>query len=126
MIEAAGCERIGVCLDTANSLGAGEGLEAVLAELAPLTVNLHLKDFSIERVPHLMGFTVTGRPAGRGFLDVPVLLAQLASFNRCHTAILELWTPPEPELAGTMAKEETWAAQSLEFLRPLFPQFALP
>ena len=120
MIEAADCENIGVCLDTANSLGAGEGLETVAAALAPLTVNLHIKDFHIERVPHLMGFTVTGRPAGRGLLDVPALLAQLAPFHRCQTAVLELWTPPEPELADTIAKEAAWAAQSLEFLRPLF------
>lgn len=121
MIEAAGCERIGVCLDTANSLGAGEGLEAVVATLAPLTVNLHIKDFHIERLPHLMGFTVTGRPAGRGFVKVPALLALLAPFHRCHTAILELWTPPEPRLADTIAKEAAWAAESLDFLRPLFP-----
>src|SRR5688572_21746213 len=65
MIEAAGSERIGVCLDTANSLGAGEGLETVVTALAPVTVNLHIKDFHIARVPHLMGFTVEGRPAGQ-------------------------------------------------------------
>ena len=122
MIEATGSERIGICLDTANSLGAGEGLEAVASVLAPLTVNLHIKDFRIERVPYLMGFTVTGRPAGQGMLDLPALLDQLAPFQRCHSAILELWTPPQPELAGTIAKETVWAAESLDFLRPLFPQ----
>jgi sugar phosphate isomerase/epimerase len=121
MIEAAGSDRIGVCLDTANSLGAGEGLDAVVATLAPLTLNLHIKDFHIARLPHLMGFTVTGRPAGRGFVDVPGLLAQLKPFRRCHTAVLELWTPPEPGIADTLAKESAWASESLSFLRPLFP-----
>src|SRR5262245_60980645 len=47
MIEAVGSDRLGVCLDTANSLGAGEGLETVLAMLGPLVVNLHIKDFHI-------------------------------------------------------------------------------
>jgi sugar phosphate isomerase/epimerase len=124
MIEAAGGERIGVCLDTANSLGAGEGLAAVASTLAPLTVNLHIKDFHIGRVPYLMGFSVTGRPAGQGFVDVPTLLALLAPFRRCHTAILELWTPPEPQLAKTIATEAAWAAESLDFLRPIFTQSA--
>ena len=118
MIESAGCNRIGVCLDTANSLGAGEGLDSVLRELAPLTVNLHIKDFAIARVPHLMGFSVEGRPAGQGFLDVPHLLKQLAPFTRCETAVLELWTPPEPKLEDTIAKEAAWAGQSLQYLKP--------
>lgn len=126
IIESADCAQIGVCLDTANSLGAGEGLETVTAQLASLAVNLHIKDFNVERLPHLMGFTITGRPAGRGFVGVPALLAQLAPFHRCHTAILELWTPPEPLLADTIAKEAAWAAESLAFLRPLFTQSALP
>ncbi len=120
MIEKAGSDRIGVCLDTANSLGAGEGIEAVATVLAPLTVNLHIKDFWIERVPHLMGFQVTGRPAGGGMLKVPALLQQLAPFNRCQTAVVELWTPPEPRLEDTIAKEAAWAVQSLDYLKPFF------
>jgi len=120
IVEAAGSERIGICLDTANSLGAGEGLATVLSELAPLTVNLHIKDFSIARLPHFMGFTVEGRPAGAGMMNVPELLDQLSRFPRCGTAVLELWTPPEPDIECTVAKEEAWAAQSLEYLRPLF------
>lgn len=126
MIEAADSDRIGVCLDTANSIGAGEGIDAVGAVLAPLTVNLHLKDFQIERLPYLMGFSVTGRPAGRGMLDMPALLEQLEAFNRCQSAILELWTPPEPRLADTIAKEARWATDSLDFLRPFFPQCQIP
>ena len=120
IIEDVGSNRIGICLDTANSLGAGEGLGSVVAELAPLTVNLHIKDFHIARLPHLMGFTVEGRPAGAGMLAVPWLLEKLAPFRRCESAVLELWTPPEADLERTVAKEEVWAAQSLEFLKPLF------
>jgi sugar phosphate isomerase/epimerase len=120
IIESAGSDRIGICLDTANSLGADEGLEAVVRELGLLTVNLHIKDFHIARVPHLMGFTVTGRPAGGGMLNVPALLKQLAQFNRCNSAVVELWTPPEPRLEDTITKEAAWAAESLKFLKPFF------
>ena len=120
MIEAAGSDRIGVCLDTANSLGAGEGLETVAAALGSLTVNLHIKDFHVARLPHQMGFTVEGRPVGKGFLNVPDLLKQLATSCRCETAVLELWTPPEARLEDTIAKEAAWAGQSVEFLKPFF------
>lgn len=113
-------DRIGVCLDTANSLGAGEDIVRVASVLAPVTVNLHVKDFAIERVPHGMGFTVSGRPAGAGILDLPSVLRRIEPFGRCITAVLELWTPPELDIQRTVAKEEAWAAQSLEYLKPLF------
>ena len=115
-------DRIGVCLDTANSFGGGEDIRKVAATLAPITVNLHVKDFVIERVPYLMGFTISGRPAGAGMLDLPQLLQRIVPFGRCATAILELWTPPEPQLEDTIAKEVRWAAQSMEYLKPLFAQ----
>jgi sugar phosphate isomerase/epimerase len=120
MIEAADSDRIGICLDTANSIGAGEGLETAVRELGALTVNLHIKDFAVTRVPHLMGFVVEGRPAGKGMLDVPQLLQQLARHGRCETAVVELWTPPERSIDETVAKESAWANQSLDYLKPLF------
>ena len=125
MIEAAGSDQIGVCLDTANSLGAGEGLNEISTLLAPITVNLHIKDFQVARLPHQMGFTVSGRPAGAGFLDLPALLNRLAPHHRCRTAVLELWTPPEADLEKTIAKESAWAVQSLEYLKPYFPSTTL-
>jgi 3-oxoisoapionate decarboxylase len=120
IIESVGSPRLGVCLDTANSIGAGQGTHHVAEVLAPLTVNLHIKDFAIHRLPHKMGFVVQGSPAGLGLLDIPRVLDVLRPYNRCHTAILELWTPPEPALEATVAKEADWAARSLRFLNPLF------
>lgn len=120
IVETVGSERIGICLDTANSLGAGEGLETVVGTLAPITVNLHVKDFQIERLPYLMGFTVSGRPAGAGMMNLPRILEQLAPYGRCRSAILELWTPPEPNLSDTLTKEAASVARSLAYLRPMF------
>lgn len=121
MIEQIDSPRVGICLDTVNSLGAGEGLEHVLDQLAPHTVNLHVKDFEVTRVPYAMGFTVEGRPAGQGRLDLPTLLATLARHRRCRSATLETWVPPEPTLAETIAKEQRWVEKSLTYLKPLFP-----
>jgi sugar phosphate isomerase/epimerase len=112
---------VGICLDTANSLGALEGPEAVVRTLLPMTVNLHLKDFAIRRAGHQMGFVVEGRPAGQGQLDIPWLLERLRNRGRDVNAILELWTPPEDDVRRTIAKEAEWAAESVRYLRQLIP-----
>jgi len=121
IMEDADSERIGICLDTVNSLGALEGPDAVMAELAPWVVSLHVKDFVVCRVGHAMGFVVEGRPAGEGMLDLPWLFSALARHGRDPNAILELWTPPEPTLAATIDKEALWVARSVVNLRALIP-----
>lgn len=108
---------VGICLDTVNSFGALEGPEVVIGCLAPLTVNLHLKDFAIRRVPYQMGFVVEGTCAGEGMLDIPRTVAAIARHGRCQSAILELWTPPETTRAETLRKEESWAERSMARLR---------
>jgi len=113
---------IGICLDTANSFGALEGPEIVVETLAPWVANLHIKDFTICRATHNLGFVIEGRPAGQGRLDVPWLLGRLREAGRDVNAILEQWTPPEPDVAATIAKEEDWARQSIAYLRTLIPE----
>lgn len=120
MVQDLGPDWVGVCLDTVNSLGALEGPAVVVETLGPWIVNLHLKDFTIFRPPHMMGFTVEGRPAGSGQLNVPHLLEILAAHEREFSAVLELWTPPEPSLEQTIRKEQRWVRESVEFLDPLF------
>jgi 3-oxoisoapionate decarboxylase len=112
---------VGICLDTVNSFGALEGPEVVLERLGPWVINLHLKDFVIFRASHLMGFTLEGRPAGEGQLDIPHVLEKLRERGRQPNAILELWTPPSENLTATIAKEAAWAARSLAYLRQLIP-----
>lgn len=108
---------VGVCLDSVNSMGAGEGLMEVVQTLAPYTVNLHIKDFGITRLPHLMGFQIDGRVAGEGMLNIPWLVEQIEPYGRCQTAILEQWVVPESDLSVTVAKEERWAEKSLNYLK---------
>jgi sugar phosphate isomerase/epimerase len=122
MVEQLGPERVGICLDTVNSLGTLEGPELVVKTLAPYTLNLHVKDFTIRRVSSQMGFLIEGCAAGRGRLDVPWLLEQLRAAGRDVNAILELWTPFGPTLEETLARETAWAEQSVRYLRPLIPE----
>jgi sugar phosphate isomerase/epimerase len=121
IIEAVASPRLGICLDTVNSFGALEGPEVVLDVLGPHVVNLHVKDFSIRRAGHNMGFVLEGTPAGQGMLDLPWLLGRLRAFGRDCNAILELWPAPEATMAATIQKEAEWAAASMAYLRTLIP-----
>lgn len=115
IIEKVNSDYVGICLDCANSIGAGEGFHEVVSMLAPYAVNFHLKEVSIKRKPHMMGFDVEGRPFGEGSLPLKWMLEQLT--DKCVSAILEQWTPPEDSLEKTIEKENEWARQSIYYLR---------
>lgn len=112
---------VGVCLDTANSIGCVENVATLLAVLGPRVVNLHVKDYCVFRPPHHKGFVVEGRPSGQGQLDVSRLLAALQAHGRDPNAIVELWPPPEPTIEAAVAKEDEWARASVRYLRQFIP-----
>jgi sugar phosphate isomerase/epimerase len=119
IIEKVNSNFAGICLDCVNSMGIGEGLATVMENLAPFTVNLHVKDFSVKRVSHMMGFVIEGTPAGKGFLNLPLLMEVLRSYGRCRSAILELWTPPAANLLETISREEAWAGESIVYMKEI-------
>ena len=115
MMEKADSDKIGICLDSVNSLGAGEGLETVIEKLARFTVNLHVKEFAIRRMSHQMGFIVEGCPLGKGILPIEDLIGKVS--QSCHSVILEQWTPCEETLEKTIEKENRWAKLSINHLK---------
>lgn len=119
IMDAIADDQVGICLDCVNSLGAGEGLDWVSKVLIPYTVNLHIKDFKIQRLAHNMGFKVTGVPTGKGMTNVPGLLDQLSRHARCKSAVLEQWVVPEENIDDTVRKENEWADESLRYLKQL-------
>jgi 3-oxoisoapionate decarboxylase len=108
---------VGICLDTANSFGAGEGLDQVAGVLAPVTVNLHVKDVAISRLPHQMGFTIEGRPLGRGQLPIRRAIDLVRAERRCRSVVLEAWVPPVANMAETVRRELAWAEESIVTLK---------
>ena len=112
-----GSPGLGVCLDTANSLGALETPAEVVRTLGPWTVNLHVKDFRVARISSRMGYLVTGCPAGAGRLDIPWLLGQVRGFRSAPSVIVEQWPPFTDTLATTITLEAGWAEQSVRHLR---------
>lgn len=122
MIDKAASPWVGICLDAVNSIGADEGFETVFSTLAPHTINFHLKDYTIRRKPHMMGFDITGVPAGSGRLDMEHIYATLTKYGKCQSLILELWPEPEDNIASTIKKEQEWVRQSARFLVQKFKQ----
>jgi 3-oxoisoapionate decarboxylase len=109
--------KVGICLDLTNSFGALESAQQILANLAPLTINLHLKEFIIKRLDYLMGFAFLGRPTGKGKLPLAQIFGRLAACHRQPDIIVELWTPFTRTLEETLALEKAWASESIDFLR---------
>jgi 3-oxoisoapionate decarboxylase len=122
IVREVGSERVGICLDTVNSLGSLEGPDTVLDALGPLVVNFHVKDARIERLSHNMGFLVSGTPAGQGMLDLPGMLRRLADLGRAPNVILESWPPPEDDIEATIRKEAAWAEESMPYLRSVLAE----
>ncbi len=104
---------VGICLDTANSMGAGEGIDAVLETLASHVVCLHLKAISIQRVPNKMGFRVEGAKPNEGVVDFATTWTAISAHGRCQSVILEQW-PPDPKL------EYEWAEAGIAWMKSHF------
>ncbi len=115
--------RVGICLDTANSLGRPETLETVVEHLAEHAVMLHAKDYDIRRIDTRMGFSVVGRPAGDGRVDFDWVLRELRQRGRDQiSVIVEHWPPFEGTIEATVELEEDWLARSVRFLRSKLPR----
>ena len=109
---------VGICLDTANSLGRPETLRTVVETLAGYAVMLHAKDYDIQRIDTRMGFSVVGKPVGEGRVDFEWVLAELHRRGRTGiSVIVEHWPPFAGTIEETIRKEEEWLARSVQFLR---------
>ena len=122
LVERLGTDWVGVCLDTVNSWGALEGPDVVVDRLAPLTLSLHVKDFTVTRPSHQMGFLVEGCPAGRGRLQLEPILDRLRAEGRAVNAILETLVTPGPTLEETIARESAWTEEGVATLRRFIPE----
>jgi len=117
IVGQSGSKQVGICLDTINSLELGEGIETVIRNLAPITVNLHIKEYSVRKFTHKMGYIIEGAPLGKGMLPLTELIAKVSPL--CQSAILEQWTTPERTLVETIQKEKKWAEESFYYLKSI-------
>ena len=107
---------VGICLDTANSIGAGEGINEVLSHLAKYTINLHVKDLVFNRLSHQMGFIIQGAVAGSGELDIPHIIARVKQYGKLESILVEVWSDPLANETATIEREAQWAEESVRYL----------
>jgi 3-oxoisoapionate decarboxylase len=109
---------VGICLDTANSLGRPETLQTVVENLADHAVVLHAKDYDIRRIDTRMGFSVVGTAAGDGRVDFNWVFAELRRRGRSGiSVIVEHWPPFAGTIEESVRIEQEWLSRSLLFLR---------
>jgi 3-oxoisoapionate decarboxylase len=107
---------LGVCLDLTNSFAAMESADEILENLAPFTISVHLKEFTVERLEFLMGFAFRGKPTGQGVLPLTKIFETLLANSRKANVIVEQWPPFQENLEKTMEMEFEWAREGVEHL----------
>ncbi len=108
---------VGVVLDMVNSLAVPEGWKEATRLLAPHTMCVHYKDFTIQRAWHMMGFICEGTPSGKGLVEIEWLFETLKASPYDYNVIIELWPPELPDLEDTITLEQQWAMESVSYLR---------
>ena len=110
-----------ICLDLANAMGDMEGYEYTMQQLGPWCGNYHFKDVVVVRSKTLMGFSVEGRPSGQGSLPLRWALDAIKKIHpdNLPSVIIELWPTPLATIEETIALENQWVAQSVEYMKTI-------
>lgn len=99
-------EWIGVTLDFGNSISLLEDPMEVVEKLAPYVFSTHVKDMGVEEYPD--GFLLSEVPLGKGFLNLPKMMALCRQHNPSVAFSLEMITRDPLEIP--CLKNEYWAA----------------
>jgi sugar phosphate isomerase/epimerase len=117
LVERVGSDRLGICLDPANVVAGLELPKDAVERCAPLTRNVHVKDFAFARQDGWVGFTYSGAPMGEGLHDYRHLLETVTPEARGINEIVEHWLPWQGDPETTVEAEIAWTATTLEYLR---------
>ena len=117
LIERVGSDRLGICLDPANVVAGLELPKDAVERCAPLTRNIHAKDFAFARQDGWVGFTYGGAPMGDGLHDYPHLLDTVRPGERGANEIVEHWLPWQGDPQTTVQTEIAWTSTALDYLR---------
>ena len=106
---------LGFCVDVGNDLLLLERPLETAANLAPRALQLHLKDYAVERAP--VGYRITGRVLGEGALELGAMLDLVRPVQRGLDIFLEAWMEPAPTWGETLLEEERWIARCVDQAR---------
>ncbi|WP_144754434.1 sugar phosphate isomerase/epimerase family protein [Curtobacterium pusillum] len=125
VVRAIGSDRLGVCLDPANTVARLEQPADVVAMTAPHVVNWHVKDSGFTRSPGWVGFQYTGVRTGTGVLDHDAVRAAIDPDARGINRVIEFWLPWQDTSVGntddpaqtTTRIEAEWTEHTIEYIR---------
>lgn len=109
-------DQVGVCLDVANSICAGEWPMETVGILASSTINLHLKDYVIAPDAYGVGFTIHGTPLGTGKTDCQAVLDAIPNVKDM-SVIMEHWLPQKTNMDLARKEEHIWLEKSVDYAR---------
>lgn len=104
-------ERVGFCVDVANSLRNFEDCDTVLDLLGDRALCYHFKDYRI--CGSNVGFSVTGAPFGEGLLDWRRLFRRIFAHTPSPEIYLETWTPSSGDQKADVSMDAQWLRTSL-------------
>lgn len=121
LLDAVADDALGVCLDVANSICAGEWPMTTVRMLAPYAINLHLKDYQITPDPYGVGFRIHGTPLGEGRAEIGEILECLSHCPDDMSVILEHWLPQTSDMEATRRMEHEWLGRTVAAAKRLVP-----
>jgi sugar phosphate isomerase/epimerase len=132
LLNKVGCDEIGVCLDTGNSIALLEDPMEVVETLAPRTLTSHFKDMGLEE--YREGFLLAEVPLGTGILDLTRVVEILRKAQPAIRFNIEMIT--RDPLKVPCLTERYWAtfpdlsgrylAHTLSLVRAHIPKHPLP
>lgn len=108
-------ERIGFCVDIANSLRNFEDTESVLELLSERAFCYHLKDYRV--YGSNVGFSVSGAPLGDGQVSLHSVLKHIFGRSKSPEIYLETWTPSTGDRQADIIADARWLERSIANLR---------
>jgi 3-oxoisoapionate decarboxylase len=117
LVDRVASEQLGICLDPANNVAGLELPFDVIERCAPITRNIHVKDFAFARQPGWVGFTYSGAPLGEGLHDYPRMREAVDPDARGINEIVEHWLPWQGDPDTTVGTEIAWTDTALHYLR---------
>lgn len=115
LVESINDDHVGVCLDTMNSIVLMEHPIYTTEMLAPWTVCVHLKDFTIQPSPR--GHWIAGTPLGDGDVDFQRILHMIRQAGRDPNVNIELFVDRKESEEENLSWEEHCVEKSVRYAR---------
>jgi len=119
MIEGVGSDSVGICFDTANSLGKLEHFRDSFLILKDHIRSCHYKEYSIQRVESKLGFVIQGCKPGEGENIAGEFFQLLSSIKSDLDVVLEQWVPFQGSVKESLKIEKEWADEGIRILKKL-------